>query len=504
MGMRRQAQREVGVSGLHESYGRIEEDFLKEWNGQEKVKRVEMMLANSPEVGAVRLAYEMSIRNAEWYFTNGDETISADNPDPDSVTDPRLKLIGDSLKNMTHSWNDHISDMVLTPWYGWTMFTDQYDRARDGRLLWRKFKQLGNDTVFRWAYDPQNAPGLSSLTGLYQLPHLYREKIDIERLLIYRMRKNKNNPEGESWLRPAWIPFYYMTAIQEIEGIGIERNLAGLPMIEMPFGADTTSGSDDLTQAELIVRNVRNDEQGGLVLPPPLGEGDHQKWKFSLVSASGGSKVTDTDAVINRYGKRILMSLLTQFLMLGMDNVGAMSTFEGGEDFLTSAVNSVADMGAETFTKFQIPKLMKYNGYDPQGIKLEHTSVGKMDMDRVADFLQKTGGLVSWTPEDEVWLRNIARMPERLAAEIEEEMQQAQQARETARRQLQQQQPQTDDSDDDKQDDMSAYWFSDVAQFATAPDQRERDTMERKWTQRAAEYFNAALKRVERGAKELQ
>lgn len=410
MGTRRALTRDIGHSGLNESYGIIREDFLPEWRDtQKKVAVITEMLDNSAAVGALRLAIELSIRDVQWQFVSNE-----------GEDDPRLELLNEARDNLSHSWNDHIADALLMPFYGWSMFTIKYQRV-GGRLLWRKFKMLGHDTVFRWQLDEDGG-----LVGLMQKPHLNPEPIPIERMVLYRFRKTKNNPEGYSILRPSYVSYYMAKNIMQIEAIGIERNLAGLPMVTPPVGADMSEGSKDLKRALEIVRNVRQDEQAGIVLPPPVGDGEHERWQFQLLSGGGQSKAIDTDMVISRYEKRILLSALAQFLMLGMDKVGALSTFEGGRDFFTIAVNSIADIIAETFTKYAIARLMELNGLDADGLRLEHTPAGDVNIDSLSIALERLSPLLTWTPADEVALRQMLRLPERTAEEITEEREQRQ------------------------------------------------------------------------------
>lgn len=408
MGIRRGAlTSDIGDTGLERYGGRPRGDFLADWQFTEKkVKRVQEMLYNSPVVAGLRMSLEMPIRDIEWQFT-GPEGVDEDN-------DRGLGILNDSLEAMTHSWNDHIIDALLFPFYGWSMFTVTYQRD-GGRWLWRKFKELGQDTVYQWLFEDDGG-----LLGLRQYPHIWPDPIPIERMLLYRFRKSRNNPEGESVLRPAWIPYFYTKGIQEIEAIGIERNLAGLPMIRPPMGADMAEGSTDRDEAEKIVRNVRNDEQGGIVLPTPLGDGDHLRWHFELVSSGGLSKTIDTNMVVSRYEKRILMSALSQFLMLGMDNIGALATFEGATDFHAMLLNSVADIIAETFSKFAIPRLLRLNGVDPAGYGIRHSPAGDLDLPAFADILQKAGSFITWTTEDEIDLRARLRLPEKSPEEIDD------------------------------------------------------------------------------------
>ena len=470
---------DIGDSGLnHDGWGEVGDEFLQEWRGAgEKAKRVREMLYNSPVIGALRLAVEMPIRDIEWDF------VSDEGED-----DPRLELLNDAWDAMTHSWDDHISDALGFLWYGWSMFTVTY-QVDNGRVLWRKLKTLGHDTLQRWLFDEDGG-----LRGVQQWPHLWPDEIPIERMLIYRFRRARGNPEGESILRPAWPAWYYAKNVQHIEAIGIERNLAGLPTIQLPEGADMTESDDDSTdigRARRLVRNVRNDEHAGIVLPPG--------WEFNLVSSGGGNKAADTDMVINRYDKRMLMATLSQFLMLGMDNVGAMATFEGATDFFTLTLNAAADTISRTFTKFAVERLLKLNGYEADGIRLEHSPAGSVRPEMIADALAKIsgGGFISWTADDEVWLRSLLRLPERDAEEIEAEREteraERQERAEAMRRQF------AGGNTGGNTDEQSA--DVDAEHFAADGDERFRRRMERQWQDRMAAFLTRQKRDVVKQAK---
>ena len=472
---------DIGDTGLNTTgWGEIGDEFLHEWRGAgEKARRVREMLYNSPVIAALRLAVEMPIRDIDWHFASdsGDD-------------DPRLMLLNDALAAMTHSWNDHISDALHFLWYGWSMFTITYQQD-GGRILWRKLRPLGHDTLQRWLFEKDGG-----LAGIQQWPHLNPDPVPVERMVIYRFRRARGNPEGESILRPAWPAWFYVKNLQHIEAIGIERNLAGLPVITLPEYADRTESNDDTTdvgRARRIVRNVRNDENAGLVLP--FG------WEFSLVASTGGGKATDTDMVINRYDKRMLMAALSQFIMLGMDNIGAMATFEGATDFFTMTLNAVADTVAETFTKFCVARLLELNGLDAQGVRLEHSPAGNVDPNMVADALAKTAaaGFVTWTAADEVWLRSLFRLPERDADEIDAERearrQEAADRAEVMRQAMQQRQPGVSERDDQGLDLFADTYAADDG------DEAYRRRMERQWQRKMAAFLERQGRDVLRQAK---
>jgi hypothetical protein len=58
------------------------------------------------------------------------------------------------------------------------------------------------------------------------------------------------------------------------------------------------------------------DEQAGVFLPPG--------WTLELLSIGNSRRQFDMDKIINRYDKRIAITMLAQFIMLGIDRVGVL------------------------------------------------------------------------------------------------------------------------------------------------------------------------------------
>lgn len=475
------ADKELGKTGLVEFSGQIQDDFLREMRGKEAFKRYDEMRRNSPIVGALLLANEQSIRKVSWKFSgeDGDE-------------DPRVELLEEALANMSLSWNDHIIEALTMLPFGFSAFEIVYERV-NGKVLWRKFAPRGQDTVYQWKFDDKQG-----IEGFYQMsPPTYETKfLPIEKLLIYKTRVERGNPEGRSILRTAWIPYYYAKHIQQIEAIGVERDLAGMPVITLPMGADVSeTDSSDLGKAQKIVRNVRNDEQAGITLP--------NGWTFELAS-TGGSRQFDTDKIIRRYEKNILTSALAQFLTLGQDGAGSLALSKDQTDFFTMSVNSVADIISETFTKYAIPRLLKLNGYDSIGIKLEHTPAGDTDVVGLADILQKVGGMITWGGEDELWLRQLIGLPERDPAELDmaRQAQNAQKAKVAQSIKVQADMPSEDTAEDTPEDEAADDALGVDYYAAKAPDDAKRLRFERKWQKQIASALlkqkNKIMKAVKR------
>lgn len=478
---------EIGRPGLANFSGVISEEFLRDLRGRRAYQRYDEMRRNSPVVGALLLAIEQAVRAIEWSFASdeGDD-------------DPRIELLDRARANLSHSWNDHIVEALTMLPFGFSLFEIVYERV-DGDLLWRKFAPRGQETVTRWLFDEEGG-----LAGIEQMaaPNYHRVEIPIEKLLLYRTRVERGNPEGRSILRNAWIPYYYAKHIQEVEAIGIERDLAGLPVIYLPEAADTAgntgvadqpAGTTDYGRAHQIVRNIRNDEQAGVVLT--------KGWDLKLLS-TGGSRQFDTDKIVTRYESRILMSCLAQFLMLGQQNVGSLALSRDQTDFFAMSVNATANIIAETFTKYAAARLLRLNGYEAQGISLRHELAGDVSMATVADFLQKVGSNITWTAADEVWLRELANLPAKSEVELETEREKRRAFAAAAF------QPRNDEEEKDDeamtqtmQEDMQL--LARRLEFRKAPDDETRRKFEAKMQRALRRVLEETRKRVLKGAKRL-
>lgn len=460
---------EIGSSGLLHYSGYIQDDFLREWRGKEAYKRADEMRRNSPIVGALLMAIEQAVRKVTWTWTS--ETAE---------DDPRLEILNACWAQMEGSWNDHVIEALNMLPFGYALFEIVYQRVGNW-VVWKKLAPRGQDTVYRWQMDPTG-----QILGVDQqaAPTYALVNIPIGKLIHYRTRAERNNPEGRSILRAAWVPYYYVKNIQQIEAIGIERDLAGLPVITLPDKAntDTSDPNSDASRAAKIVRNIRQDEQAGVVIP--------NGWNLELLS-TGGSRQFDTDKIVNRYNSQILMTALAQFLMLGQEGVGSLALSKDQTDLFTMSVNAVADTLAETINHQALPRLMRLNGYTADGLALTHSPAGDTDVAGLADVFQKVGDKLTWTPADEIMLREVLRWrpatEEELIDERERRMEEQRSLMEGLGG-LGEEKPAPDRrmpaEDEDEEDDLGATLLA-----AGRPAEWARKRYERRWARSLSAFF---------------
>ncbi len=304
-----------------------------------------------------------------------------DPPSPEEIKAMTLAVMVETcLHDMDDSWADTISQIITMIVYGFSFHELVYkvrkgyndddpqmsSRYNDGMIGWAKFAGRAQETRHRWEFGDHG-----EVLGMWQLaPPTYQIRyIPMQKALLFRTTGYKSNPEGRSVLRSAFRHWSMKRRIEEYEAIGIERDLAGLPVITVPHQWMSPWASPDekaaLAVAKEIVRNVRNDEQGGLVIPAILDPETHQPlFKFELVGSSS-KRAFDTDKVITRYDQRIAMVALVDFILLGHEGVGAKALAEVKANLFTSAIEAWIAAIADVINKDAIPRLMKMNGEDP-------------------------------------------------------------------------------------------------------------------------------------------
>ena len=101
---------------------------------------------------------------------------------------------------------------------------------------------------------------------------------------------SKGNPEGRSALRNARRSWYMKTQIEDLEGIGIERDLVGYPTLYMPLEImkrETDEAVEAYNDFMDVISNVRRDEAEGLLLPAVFDDNGNRLYEFKLLSSSG-------------------------------------------------------------------------------------------------------------------------------------------------------------------------------------------------------------------------
>jgi hypothetical protein len=416
---RRQAFTELGTTGLKRYDGVIAEEYLPELQGQQAVKVYTQMSQGDPVVGAILFAVDMLMRQVSWSVE----------PYTNSAQDKkRAAFLESCLDDMSHTWEDTLSEILSFLPYGWSFHeivykrrlgessdATKHSRYSDGLIGWRKLAIRAQDTLYKWQFD--EGGGVQAMVQFSPVDAGLRV-IPIEKGLLFRTKARKGSPEGTSILRHAYRPWYFKKHIEEIEGIGIERDLAGLPVAWVPPQILSTRALPEeravLEEIKKIIVNVRRDEQEGVVFPLVYDEHGNKQYDFTLLS-TGGRRQFDTDQIITRYDQRIAVTILADFILLGSERVGSFALSLSKTDLFTTAIGTWLDSIAAVFNRHGIPRLFKLNGWPTNRLPvLTHGDVKIPSLQQIGEYIQTLSGAgMQLFPDEglENYLRSAANLP---------------------------------------------------------------------------------------------
>jgi phage gp29-like protein len=409
---------ELGTSGLRRSGGFVHEEFLNQLRGRRGFLVYREMADNDPVIGSILYAIEKVILRLEWRIDPFD-----DSPEAEEIQ----KFIDECMEDMSDSWDQTLASILSMLVYGFSFHEIVYkirkgdskdpkynSKHNDGKIGWRKFAIRSQESLNNWMMDADG--GIQGYRQIDPAGGGFRE-IPIDKGLLFRTNVSKNNPEGRSLLRNCFRPWYYKRRIEEIEAIGIERDLAGLPVAKVPpeylSSGATAAQQSVLAEITQIVQNIKRNEQEGVIFPLMYDENGNEMFSLELLS-SGGSRQFDTDKVIARYDQRISMSVLSDFILLGHEQVGSFALGSQKMDLWTMSVEAIAKSIAEVMNQYAIPRLLKLNGMNTElAPYLSYGEVSSVDLNELSNYVQKLIGAGALSPDEklEAYLREQASLP---------------------------------------------------------------------------------------------
>ncbi len=393
----------LGTSGLKQMNGVIDEEWSKKLRGPYSIKVYREMVDSSATVGAIKFAITSLMSQVEWRV------------EPASEEEPAIEaaeFIKGALDDMDHTLEALLVEILTFLDYGWAFFEIVYKLRKgqtkdlktrsdfdDSKWGWRSISLRGQDTLDRWQYDEEEK---SLLLGMWQADYNFEVNSEVflpfdldgvQKGVLFRTMATKNNPQGRSIYRNAVNSYFYLKRISMIEAIGIERDLAGMPVMEVPMDMlsnDASSGQKALlADLKTILARVKMDEQGYAIIPNELDtEGKPTGYKFKLMS-SGGSKQIDTGATKTYYKNDILQSVMAQFIALGSQSVGSFALASSQTELFGAAMGGIMDNITATFNSQIIEPLLKLNEVPQEYFpKLVHGDIETPNLAELGTYIQ--------------------------------------------------------------------------------------------------------------------
>lgn len=420
--------RSVGATGLRHFSGVIKENALPQLDGQQGIAIYKEMSENDPLIFGILSLIDRAVRRMDWR-TEPASRKPEDMRAADHVEQCR--------EDMSRPWKEFISEAMTMAPYGHCLTEICYkkragesceprfnSRFADGRVGWRDLPIRSQDTLWRWHFSES---GDIVAVDQWAPPTYAMVTIPMSKALLFRPRAHKNSPEGISVLRGAYTAWYRKRGFEALEGVGAERDLAGLPVMRVPgemmMGSADPAMKQQLEYYKNIVKNVRRDEQEGLVLPSDVDMKGNKLFEFQLVS-SGGARQYDVDKIIQRYDQRIAASLHADFVLLGqVGGTGSWAMHTDKTQLFAEAVESFVDTIVDVLNTQAVPRLLAFCDFDiTEHPRIAHGALTRTDKKELGDYILKltqAGMPLFPNPQLEKYLLNIGNMPDPLEQEVD-------------------------------------------------------------------------------------
>lgn len=352
--------KQLGSTGLRRYGSQIYEEFLPELRWPRAGRVYQEMSDNDPVIGSILYLAEMLIRGTTW-------EVKAASDSPEDIK--AAEFLKSCMDDMEMSWANVISEILSMLTYGFSLHEILYKIRRgphekspkyrsqytDGKIGWRALPVRSQASIEEWLYNNDY-----ELTGVVQVaePDNKRVVIPMSKALLFRTRVTRDNPEGKSLLRNAYRPWFFKKHFEEIEGIGIERDLAGFPVLTAPENLDLWNEEDSQmsalrVRAEELVASVRRDSEEGILLP--------YGWNLELLT-SGSSRQIDIGSTIERYDNRIAITMLSDIILIGSKS-GSFALADTKQSMLAAALQSQIMNIADIFNNKAVTQLFEVNNF---------------------------------------------------------------------------------------------------------------------------------------------
>lgn len=403
--------KQIGTSGLRRQGPYVYEEFIPELRYPYACKVYQEMSDNDPVIGSILYLAEMLIRGTAWSV----EPASQSAEDIEAA-----KFLESCMHDMDMSWANTICEILSMLTYGFSFHEQVYKVRRgpdeksgrykskysDGRIGWRRLPIRAQVSWHEWEFNDEG-----DVTAFIQCaePDYKIRRIPMSKGLLFRTRISRDNPEGKSLLRNAYRPWFFKKHFEEIEGIGIERDLAGFPVLTAPESIDLWNEEDPRmvalkASAETLVASVRRDAEEGVLLP--------HGWELKLLT-SGSSRQIDIGQTIDRYDNRIAITMLSDIILIGNNKAGSFALADTKQSMLAAALQAQLQNIADVFNSKAVPDLFAYNSFNVTDLpKIVPGQIQTPSLKELALVLRAMGLNIAGDMKLQNYLRHILGMPD--------------------------------------------------------------------------------------------
>ena len=322
------------------------------------------ILVNTSIVGAACRYYLNLVGKAEWSFQPAES-------DGEGMYAERLEEM--LTKDPETPWSRIVRAGAMYRYHGFSVQEWTARKREDGVITIADVERRMQHTIERWDVDEDG-----TIHGIIQQRPQDSQYLYLPRAkCLYLVDDSlSDSPEGIGLLRHLVGPYDRLTRYEQLEGIGFDTDLRGIPKVYAPLdelrrkadeGDDQDGDSNATVDSRLrgltdfLKKHVRG-LQSAVMLDSDIyrSEGDSQnasttrKWDFDLVTG-GQTAMPEMAAAIDRVNREMARLMGVEQLMLGETSAGsfALSKDKTNQFYLTvdAAVSAIRDQVVRDIVK---------------------------------------------------------------------------------------------------------------------------------------------------------
>lgn len=394
---------EMGYSGMSIFSGITQDEMYRELTFPNSLKTYKKMSYHTSINSCLNL-YDNLISKVTWRVV----------PPPNATEKEKqeAEFINQCLQDMQTPLRRVVKDALSSNIYGFSVLEKVFYRRtnsngslyNDGKIGIKKIAHRNQESIknFVFSADGNDVIGVKQSLAGANGNRYTQAKTDVviprNKFILVTAGRNREDPYGVSPLRDAWLSYTYLVLTEEAEATGLQKDLAGTPLLRIPatyLSADASPEQKQLYEGfKNIVRNIQVNNQSGLILPSDQSqETKSYLFDFELIPSQGNGKTFATDKIKQYFQNQIYTSLGADVLLLGS------SSSSGGSYALATVKNTLTGTRAEAmldglvecFNQDLIKHLYELNGMDATRMcTLDYENLHAPDLDMVSRFIQRT------------------------------------------------------------------------------------------------------------------
>lgn len=395
---------EIGALGFRVHNGVTQDELKRELNWPNSINTFREMTHHSA-INAPLTLFENIISKATWVYK----------PPVDATEEEKnqAKIINQMMNDMEQPWSEFIRDVLSSNIFGFSVHEKIYRKRYkangslydDGVIGWKKLPIRVQESIskFLFSEDGNEIVGvqqnLSAINDIYNRFSKRSNLINIPRskFLLFRAGKHRGDPFGKSPLRDAYLAWRFLTQLEELEALGVAKDLNGIPVLRLPPQVLSADGSAENQEQrayfENAIRNLQVGEQMGIILPALYDEQGKSLYDIELLSTDG-KKNFDLNKIKEYYRSLIFISLFADILLQGNTNTGSFALGSIKNSLSGAYAERLISNIAEVIQNDLIRQTYEINSWptDRMG-KLDFDNLDNTDIESLSKYLQRVASV---------------------------------------------------------------------------------------------------------------